>query len=264
MAALDASRSAKGEGRSPRHWIGAVAFMAGAGIVLGLFGPFGTFQALATLPRIGFWIACVLAIGTINIAVRSAVKRLAGARIGEAGTLLATSLVSAVPGGLLLFASVPALLTRPGDAPSLPQLLGQIVLVNLCLNFIALLNARRSATVPTPAPAPQPEPPRPDTWSHRLPAELRAAALLALEAEDHYLRVHTEAGSTLILLRLGDAMAELGEARGAQVHRSWWVARDAVERVERSGEKAALVLRGGLRVPVSRGNRAKLAAMGWS
>jgi DNA-binding LytR/AlgR family response regulator len=68
----------------------------------------------------------------------------------------------------------------------------------------------------------------------------------------------------LILLRLGDAIAELGPARGVQVHRSWWVARDAVDHAERAGEKVALILRGGLRVPVSRGNRAKLAAMGWN
>lgn len=42
----------------------------------------------------------------------------------------------------------------------------------------------------------------------RLPLRLRRARLLALEAEDHYLRVHTDAGSVLILLRFTDAIAE--------------------------------------------------------
>lgn len=43
----------------------------------------------------------------------------------------------------------------------------------------------------------------------------------------------------------------MGDA-GVQVHRSWWVASNAVERVERDGDRHVLVLRGGLRAPVSR------------
>ena len=57
--------------------------------------------------------------------------------------------------------------------------------------------------------------------------------LLALEMEDHYLRIHTALGSDLILLRLRDALAELGPSRGRQVHRSWWVAEGAVASAER-------------------------------
>ena len=57
--------------------------------------------------------------------------------------------------------------------------------------------------------------------------------LLALEMEDHYLRIHTALGSDLILLRLRDALAELGPSRGRQVHRSWWVAEGAIASAER-------------------------------
>ena len=67
--------------------------------------------------------------------------------------------------------------------------------------------------------------------------------LLALEMEDHYLRIHTALGSDLILLRLRDALAELGPARGRQVHRSWWVAEGAIASVERNGGRPVLVLR---------------------
>ncbi len=76
--------------------------------------------------------------------------------------------------------------------------------------------------------------------------------LLALEMEDHYLRIHTMVGSDLILLRLRDAQTELGPARGRQVHRSWWVAEGAVASTERSGARTLLVLRNGLKVPVSK------------
>ena len=67
--------------------------------------------------------------------------------------------------------------------------------------------------------------------------------LLALEMEDHYLRIHTALGSDLILLRLRDALAELGPARGRQVHRSWWVAEGAIASVERNARPPVLVLR---------------------
>jgi hypothetical protein len=87
--------------------------------------------------------------------------------------------------------------------------------------------------------------------------------LLALEMEDHYLRIHTMVGSDLILLRLRDAQAELGPARGQQVHRSWWVADGAVASSERSGTRTLLVLRNGLKVPVSKSFRDPVKEAGW-
>ncbi|MGI3898983.1 MAG: LytTR family DNA-binding domain-containing protein [Janthinobacterium lividum] len=76
--------------------------------------------------------------------------------------------------------------------------------------------------------------------------------LLALEAEDHYLRLHTDGGSVLVLMRLRDAMAELGPSAGWQAHRSFWVASGVPARAERSGHGWTLSLPGGLVVPVSR------------
>jgi DNA-binding LytR/AlgR family response regulator len=73
---------------------------------------------------------------------------------------------------------------------------------------------------------------------------------LALASEDHYLRVYTARGDTLVHHRF-DALAELGDA-GVRVHRSWWVARAAVTGSEREGERIVLLLSNGLRVPVSR------------
>ncbi len=97
----------------------------------------------------------------------------------------------------------------------------------------------------------------------RLPPPHRAGPVIALEAEDHYLRVHTPTGSTLILMRLSDAIAELDGADGAQTHRSWWVARAAVERVERGEGRATLHLPSTVAVPVSRTHYRALRDAGW-
>ena len=84
----------------------------------------------------------------------------------------------------------------------------------------------------------------------RLPLEVRGR-ILCLEMEDHYVRVHTDRGSALVLLRLSDAISEVQPVQGRQVHRSWWVSDAAVESFERNGRTGALRLSNGARAPVS-------------
>lgn len=84
----------------------------------------------------------------------------------------------------------------------------------------------------------------------RLPLDVRGR-LVCLEMEDHYVRVHTDRGSALVLLRLSDAIAEAHPVQGRQVHRSWWVSDEAVEGFERVGRVGALRLSNGVRAPVS-------------
>jgi DNA-binding LytR/AlgR family response regulator len=86
----------------------------------------------------------------------------------------------------------------------------------------------------------------------RIPHPQRGA-LMALSVQDHYVEVVTEKGTSLVLMRLSDAIKETGAVAGLQIHRSHWVARDAVKRVIRTDGKVSLELRSGIRLPVSRG-----------
>jgi hypothetical protein len=86
----------------------------------------------------------------------------------------------------------------------------------------------------------------------RLPPRLFGARLIAIEAQDHYLKVYTSNGSEMLLMRLKDALAELDGIAGTRVHRSWWVAREAVIGSIRYNGKATLKLEGNLEAPVSR------------
>ncbi len=88
----------------------------------------------------------------------------------------------------------------------------------------------------------------------RVPAKL-GKELLAIVAEQHYLRVVTNLGSCLVLYRMSDAVSELARSPGLQVHRSYWVQRDAVIAVERGRGGPVLVLKNGMKVPVSRSLR---------
>ncbi|MBA4767355.1 MAG: LytTR family transcriptional regulator, partial [Porphyrobacter sp.] len=122
------------------------------------------------------------------------------------------------------------------------------VLFNLVQGRGASTGAGAGAQVASPAAAPEPEPmsPQPPAPApslalaanpllDQLPAEI-GSAIIALEMEDHYVRVHTMLGSALVLMRMRDAVALLGDLEGMQVHRSWWVARGAVEDVLREAE----------------------------
>ena len=90
-----------------------------------------------------------------------------------------------------------------------------------------------------------------------------SATILALEAEDHYVRIHTDQGSQLILMRIADAIAEMGSVEGARTHRSWWVARAAVKQSRRADGRATLILSNGVEAPVSRNAAGELLEKGW-
>lgn len=88
----------------------------------------------------------------------------------------------------------------------------------------------------------------------RLPARL-GNSVLRVSSQDHYIEVHTELGSDLILMRFADALQELQGLNGLQVHRSHWVCLDAVICCEKKSGKMNLRLTNGTEVPVSRSFR---------
>ena len=140
----------------------------------------------------------------------------------------------------------------PGFLLPVPVITGTLTVISTFVD--------RERPVATHVAAPGAPPAR---FPARLPPRLRGATLIAVQAEDHYLRIHTDRGSDLILMRLSDALAELEGLEGARTHRSWWVARDAVRDVSRGDGRALLTLDGGLTAPVSRRYAPALRQAGW-
>ncbi len=119
--------------------------------------------------------------------------------------------------------------------------------------------SRRGAPEPSFDASPERESP----FMARLPPALRTATLRALQAEGHYVRAITDRGSELVLFRMKDAIRELDEASGMQVHRSWWVARDSIRGSRSKEGRLWLRLEGDIDVPVSRPNVRRLRDAGW-
>lgn len=87
--------------------------------------------------------------------------------------------------------------------------------------------------------------------------------LFCLKAEDHYLRIYTDAGEALVLCRFSDAIKSLPDNIGLQTHRSYWVARSAIKSTLIQAHRKFLILESGLTVPVSRSRVADVKKAGW-
>jgi len=86
--------------------------------------------------------------------------------------------------------------------------------------------------------------------------------IIAMTAEDHYVKVIGDGRSEMVLMSLSEAAELVPPGAGLRVHRSWWVAQSAIAGSEKSGRDTKIVLATGLRVPVARGRAAQLKDAG--
>lgn len=115
-----------------------------------------------------------------------------------------------------------------------------------------------------PSPADVPEAEAPSTPAFlKVASAVRTEEVLALEAEEHYVRIHTSAGTELIHYRFGDAVAEMPAELGLRVHRSWWVAENAVRSAKRGSRRWQLNLTSDVSVPVSDSYVGAVRERGW-
>ena len=82
--------------------------------------------------------------------------------------------------------------------------------------------------------------------------------LIYLKSEDHYIDAFTVVGSSLIKMRFADAVAELGNELGTQVHRCYWVTYRHMKELVKRDRKFVLLLTGDYEVPVSSTYRASV------
>lgn len=247
-----------------RAWATELAACLGIGVLLGVTGPFGSFFNDVLIVRVAYWAAVFLVCGlTLGLAMRMLAPWARKGRVPAWAWLPAMVLAAGLPLTFVTRLIAAAVWPAIRQAVSLVDWYGQTVVV--CLVYVALHLAlhgvfRRDASLPARAGAGS-DPAGPRILRH-LPPRL-GRDLLCLSMEDHYVRLHTVEGSALVLMSLGQALEELGDLDGLQVHRSWWVSRDAVESVVEDGRNLRLRLKGGIEAPVSRASVARLRAAGW-
>jgi DNA-binding LytR/AlgR family response regulator len=88
----------------------------------------------------------------------------------------------------------------------------------------------------------------------------KQGALISISAQDHYVEIVTTGGRHLERLTMKEAVARAPEGDGIQVHRSHWVALEAIVRLEKSGGGHSVVLTNGARLPVGQPRLADVQA----
>lgn len=225
----------------------ALTGMAVVALILGLSGPFGTFAALAPGPRMAYWAAIVVATYAVGTFGATLAGSLMPARWPPALRVPVAGVAAGVPvTAVVLFINT---ISFAGDAARTPGplflMIFSIAVATGAVLIATVLRRSRAASAPdatTPTDA---------ALLARLPVTARAP-LVRLSMQDHYVEVETLRGTTLVLMRMADAIRETDGVAGLRIHRSHWVALDQVRRVRRAGGKVLVETVTGAELPISR------------
>ncbi len=238
----------------PVIWLGIT-------IILTIVDAFGVSTAFGLVLALAFWGALV----GVNILGWSAWRRSLPGRRDSAGRMALGALVL----NLLLAIEVPLLyrLMGRGDAsvdwrPFAYGLLvtGFVMILLRATRARHTLAGQDSDVEDTPCSPATPA----ASFGILARAGINPADLLSVRAEDHYCRLAVRGGGTLLVhYRFRDAVGDLADVQGAQVHRGAWVADSAIAGSERTGRRWSLHLADGSRVPVSETSVALCQARGW-
>ncbi|MEO0972342.1 MAG: LytTR family DNA-binding domain-containing protein [Pseudomonadota bacterium] len=231
-----------------------------AGVFFALISPYGAVTYLPFAARAVYWLAVV---GVVLMIYRGLL-----ARVGDRTRRLTATVGLGSVAVFSLIVTVQVLIGRAVPLGFYPQLAASVVVVVVVIvGVFEALAARApeagSAQPEVAAPPVSAESSAIAAFRGRLPPHLRDAEFHAFQSEDHYVRVHTDRGDTLVLARLRDVETLFGEADGLKPHRSWFVLRQGVARVKRVQGRTVIETHAGLTLPASRTGARVIRDAGW-
>jgi len=227
---------------SPRVLVG----MASVSLILGLSGPFNTLVEFGLAQRMVYWLAMVVLTYGAGQAAATLTLTLAGSRLGATWLrVLVTGLVAGVPVTLVVL-GVNAIAYGARLTINPFELWADCTVISLAVVATSIVLVRGSPSQPAAEPVAAPPP-----ILERVPHPQRGR-LSHMSMQDHYVEIVTDKGKVLVLMRLSDAIKETTGVAGLQIHRSHWVALEAIKRVERGDGKAVVHMQTGARLPLSR------------
>ncbi len=222
------------------------------GLVLGLAGPFGTYSDFPAVVLIIYW--CFVAVLTyasglfavISIQTLGAHRKWPSPVVKLLGGIAAGVPVTVV---VLTINGISYGFDYRGDISAL-ALWGYCTAISLGVSLTFSLihleqKKRRITSVESPSVSNAPR-----ILQRLSPAQ--RGRLFALSVQDHYTQITTHRGKSLVLIRLSDAIAETQGMQGLQIHRSHWVALDAVREGRSKNGRIELELENGDVLRVSR------------
>ena len=211
-------------------------------LILAISGPFGSYNILPFAQRLVFWFIMVATPLTITNLGRAVFDSLRPGMAWPQQALLLSALTAAM--------STPVIATVIRLCNGSPYFFsgnGVLIIPAMVFSITLFVIGARETLAPRQAPA------RPRLF--RRLADGQACRVLRVSVRDHKVDVYTDRGTETLLMRFRDALDELDGIAGIRVHRSHWVARDAVDSYIRRKGRSLVRLCDGSEVPVSRGCR---------
>jgi DNA-binding LytR/AlgR family response regulator len=235
---------------NPRFWVGLVAIV----FVLAMVGPFYTFSSLTFSNRLVYWAIISYVNYLVGFCVSLYVGHLFYAKgMPELASRMISGFVSGIPIAFIVWTVNKYIYGFDMSGGfGFWKLLGYCAIIAMVISlmfYLFSLETRKNepfSSQPTLGKISKNQ-----AFLQRLPAHL-GRDILALEAQDHYVSVTTKNGSALVLIRLVDAIAELDGLEGLRIHRSHWVAAEAISKTKRENGKLLVELTNGTALPVSR------------
>ncbi|CTQ58748.1 LytTR family DNA-binding domain-containing protein [Roseibium album] len=222
-----------------------LALLAALSVLAGVIGPFGTYADLPIMTRLVYWTVMVLGTASVGHAAATSLERLFGRTrwpaLVQQGMI---SILVAVPVSL----SVVLISTGLGFGSFSGNMVSLYLQCAAVTGFVMIVSNLLPSAVKSEPASSLPEVP---ALLVKLPLAKRGR-ILRLRAQDHYVEVVTESGSTLLAMRFRDAIAQAAPEPGLQIHRSHWVALHAVAGRCRMDKRSGLRLSDGSIVPVGR------------
>ena len=224
-------------------------------LLFAFLGPFDTFKSMPIYQRLAFWFTLIAGCGMVgHVIVMFALYHPKIAHWPRALRLLVGAAIMAFP-GLLVFLQVDYFFR--GKIYSLghwPFLWTTVFVISSAISFAnfmpPFINIRDEEKGIDQDPQYVP-------FLRRLSADL-GYELVSLSMKDHYVQVTTKEGDQLIHATFAEAMSELDQFPGVQIHRSHWVAENAISRLVSQGRSDFLELVDGRKLPVSNSYRTKI------
>lgn len=234
-----------------------------ASLMTALIGPFGTYEGQPFSTRFLYWSSLIFGALLPAFAIQRFMFRYLK------GPVVVVDMISAIIIGLVIGTGIWAFNVwvmefplRNGSAYALHLL---VTLLICCVPVAIRASLKVTPDVAAPDPVPDPvhvpdpaltPPPAPEVtpqvsaFMRRLEPEDRGR-LMSVSADNHQLEVWTDRGQTRLWLRFRDALHELNDLPGVRIHRSHWVAYEAIKSVETNGRRIEVTLQCGRVLPVS-------------
>lgn len=241
--------------RCDRRWQQLLT-VVGVALFFAIISPYNAVTYLSFPVR---WLYWVVTIGTSWLMSMMCFAYLVPRRIAP-GVAIAVGSLAAMPAIFVIIYLVQIVIGFPVDPSFIPTLLASIWLICIAVSwlyFVVSLGESKAQPVEVRG-VESGVPP----LNRQLPATFRDAEIVAIQADDHYVQIHTNKGVHMHYMRLRDAIELMSGTPGVRVHRSWWVNESAISRVRREGGNWRLDTEYASDISVSRSGLAQLKALG--